>query len=201
MRLKILLSLFFVFALIGLVASRDPYFLAYRDYLKLNSLSYQQEIESHQGQYSNVQRKVIWNNQTLKVTPPQIAYEKDQNKNVLAADPSTNIDVNLTTQTLCLNQSNGQNCFLISSGLYFPTPTGTFNIWTKLPSTLMRGPGYYLPGVPWTMYFYKSFGIHGTYWHNNFGHPMSHGCVNMRTPDAQFVYERVEVGTQVTVHY
>ena len=201
MKWKILLCLFLVLGLIGFVASRDQYFLGYLDSLKLSSLSYQKEIESQKGQYSNVQRKVVWNNQTLRVEPPQIAFEIDSEKNVLAADPNTNIDINLTTQTLCLNQSGSQNCFLVSTGLYFRTPTGSYNIWTKLPSTTMRGPGYYLPGVPWTMYFYKGFGIHGTYWHNNFGHPMSHGCVNMRTPEAQFVYERVSVGTQVVVHY
>ena len=82
-----------------------------------------------------------------------------------------------------------------------PTPVGTFYIWTKLSSTLMAGPGYYLPGVPWTMYFYRGYGIHGCYWHNNFGHPMSHGCVNMRNEESKFVFDRVSVGTRVTVHY
>jgi hypothetical protein len=43
---------------------------------------------------------------------------------------------------------------------------------------------YYLPNVPCTQYFNNGFGLHGTYWHNNFGHPMSHGCVNLRTEDA-----------------
>lgn len=47
----------------------------------------------------------------------------------------------------------------------------------------MTGPGYDLPNVPYTMYFYQGYGLHGTYWHNNFGTPMSHGCVNMPTPE------------------
>jgi lipoprotein-anchoring transpeptidase ErfK/SrfK len=47
---------------------------------------------------------------------------------------------------------------------------------------------YYLPNVPYTMFFYKSYGLHGTYWHNNFGHPMSHGCVNLPTPIAEKLF-------------
>jgi hypothetical protein len=47
---------------------------------------------------------------------------------------------------------------------------------------------YYLPNVPFVMYFYQGFGLHGAYWHNNFGHPMSHGCVNMAIPDAEKIF-------------
>jgi lipoprotein-anchoring transpeptidase ErfK/SrfK len=51
------------------------------------------------------------------------------------------------------------------------------------------------------MYFYKGYGIHGTYWHNNFGVPMSHGCVNMRTSDAGWLYYWASEGTLVHVQY
>ena len=71
----------------------------------------------------------------------------------------------------------------------------------KYRYTDMRGPGYFLPDVPFTMYFYQGYGIHGTYWHNNFGTPMSHGCINMRTSEAEWVYNFSEVGTTVVVHY
>ena len=64
----------------------------------------------------------------------------------------------------------------------------------------MTGPGYYLPGVPYTMYFYKGYALHGTYWHDNFGTPMSHGCVNLETNDAEWLYEFASVGTLVNVH-
>ena len=40
------------------------------------------------------------------------------------------------------------------------------------------GTYYNLPNVPNNMFFYKGYAIHGAYWHNNFGHPMSHGCIN-----------------------
>jgi hypothetical protein len=38
-------------------------------------------------------------------------------------------------------------------------------------------------------YFYEDYGFHGTYWHNNFGHPMSHGCVNMTNADAKWLFD------------
>jgi hypothetical protein len=48
---------------------------------------------------------------------------------------------------------------------------------------------YELPGVPWTMLFHKDgYALHGAYWHNNFGTRMSHGCVNMRYADAQWLF-------------
>ena len=47
---------------------------------------------------------------------------------------------------------------------------------------------YYLPNVPYTQYFYKGYGVHGAYWHNNFGQPMSHGCINMAIPDAEKLF-------------
>jgi lipoprotein-anchoring transpeptidase ErfK/SrfK len=92
--------------------------------------------------------------------------------------------------------------FVVSTGLPgTPTVTGRFRVYVKYIATLMAGPGYYLPAVPWTMYFYNGYGIHGTYWHNNFGTPMSHGCVNMRTSDAEWAFNFAGVGTLVNVHY
>lgn len=76
------------------------------------------------------------------------------------------------------------------------TPRGRFYVQTKMPSRHM-GDGnltndidaYELPGVPWVSFFHKDgIGIHGTYWHDNFGRMMSHGCVNMRNEDALWLY-------------
>ncbi len=50
-----------------------------------------------------------------------------------------------------------------------------------------------------TCQFYQGYGIHGTYWHDNFGTPMSHGCVNLRNDDAKWFFEFSEVGTPVIV--
>jgi LysM repeat protein len=91
---------------------------------------------------------------------------------------------------------------VVSTGLpNTPTVTGDYNIYWKLSSQTMSGPGYYLPGVPWVMYFFQGYAIHGTYWHNNFGQPMSHGCVNLPTPEAEWFFSFAEVGTPVRVVY
>ncbi len=80
-----------------------------------------------------------------------------------------------------------------------PTVKGDFNIYVKYEADDMSGPGYFLPQVPYTMYFYKGYGIHGTYWHNSFGRPMSHGCVNLPVEEARWFFEWAEVGTLVRV--
>ena len=113
------------------------------------------------------------------------------------------IDVDLSQQRVYAYEGDTiVNSFLVSTGTWqTPTVTGRYNIWIKLRSTTMSGPGYYLTNVPFTMYFYKGYGLHGTYWHNNFGTPMSHGCVNLATPDAEWLYNFSSVGTVVNVHY
>ncbi len=80
------------------------------------------------------------------------------------------------------------------------TPEGRFRVYSKMPSKHMgsvaggeeveeRG-GFTLPGVPWTLFFRMpgGYALHGTYWHNNFGLQMSHGCVNMRNQDALWLF-------------
>jgi lipoprotein-anchoring transpeptidase ErfK/SrfK len=113
------------------------------------------------------------------------------------------IDVDLSQQRVYAYEGDVVvNSFLVSTGTArTPTVTGKFKIWIKLRSTNMRGPGYYLTNVPYTMYFYKGYGLHGTYWHNNFGTPMSHGCVNLSIPDAEWLYNWAYEGTVVKVHY
>ncbi len=79
---------------------------------------------------------------------------------------------------------------MVSTGLSrTPTVTGRYRIYQKLRYRDMAGPGYYLRNVPYVMYFYASYAIHGTYWHNNFGQPMSHGCVNLKNEDAAWLFK------------
>ncbi len=113
------------------------------------------------------------------------------------------IDVNLSAQRVTAYQGNtAVRSTLASTGLWStPTVTGQYHIYVKYASTLMSGPGYYLPNVPYTMYFYRGYAIHGTYWHSNFGQPMSHGCVNLPTSEAQWFYNWASVGTLVNIHY
>jgi lipoprotein-anchoring transpeptidase ErfK/SrfK len=113
------------------------------------------------------------------------------------------IDVDLSNQRLVAYEGDTPVYWVtVSTGLPgTPTVTGQYRIYVKYPAQTMSGPGYYLPDVPYVMYFYQGYGIHGTYWHNNFGHPMSHGCVNTPTTDAQWLYNWADVGTLINVHY
>jgi LysM repeat protein len=131
----------------------------------------------------------------------------------LPAPPSVNhggsrwIDINLSTQRLtAYDGDTAVFSALISSGTWaHPTVTGQFRIYLRYRSQDMNGYrlgfNYYLRDVPYVMYFYRDYGIHGTYWHNNFGTPMSHGCVNMATADAQWLFNWASIGTLVNVHY
>ncbi len=106
---------------------------------------------------------------------------------------------------------DGDSLFMkepISTGLEFtPTPRGTFTVYKMTPSRYMQGPlpgisdQYYdLPGVPWNLYFtYQGAVIHGAYWHDHFGEPWSHGCVNLPTDQAEKLYRWAELGTRVLV--
>jgi lipoprotein-anchoring transpeptidase ErfK/SrfK len=119
------------------------------------------------------------------------------------ADDDRWIDINLSTQLLTAYEGNEVvRSFVISSGRAgTPTVVGEFPIWIKVRIQDMSGPGYYLTDVPYVMYFYEDYGIHGTYWHDNFGTPMSAGCVNMTIDDSYWMFEFASVGTIVNVHY
>ena len=80
------------------------------------------------------------------------------------------------------------------------TPKGQFRIYSKMPNKHMGSitgnpdsddsDRFSLPGVPWTCFFASpgGYALHGTYWHNNFGFQMSHGCINMRNEDAKWLF-------------
>ncbi len=114
--------------------------------------------------------EVSINDQTL------IAYEGDQ--------------VVLSTRI-----SSGINQRPDPDGIPWDTPRGRFNIQSKMPSKHMgigdlASDGSDLPGVPWTQFFLTPPGnaLHGTYWHDNFGLQMSHGCVNMVTEESKWLF-------------
>ncbi|MEM7346063.1 MAG: LysM peptidoglycan-binding domain-containing protein [Chloroflexota bacterium] len=117
------------------------------------------------------------------------------------------IDVNLSTQTVTAYEGQTPvNTVVVSTGTWqYPTVVGTYNVYVKYDKARMAGgygaDAYDLADVPYVMYFYEGYGIHGTYWHDNFGTPMSHGCVNMTTSDAAWFYNFASVGTKVVTHY
>ena len=112
------------------------------------------------------------------------------------------IDVDLSSQRVFAFEGDTLlRTFVVSTGTSaHPTVVGRFRVYVKYRYDDMAGPGYYLPNVPYVMYFYQGYSLHGTYWHNNFGHPMSHGCVNMRTSEAGWLFDFASVGTLVNVH-
>ena len=155
----------------------------------------------------------------------------DKTKTAVLGDKTSfdkHIYVDLATQKLYAYQDGKEiMSFLISSGKWGRTPTGDFTVWVKLRYTTMSGGSsatgtyYNLPNVPYVMFFYndevskgRGFSLHGTYWHNNFGHPMSHGCVNLRVEDAEKLYywtnpplkgnttyaDNDNPGTQITIY-
>ncbi len=115
------------------------------------------------------------------------------------------IEVNISDQTLTAWQ--GSTPFLqttVSTGKPgWLTLPGSFKIYLKYEVAHMVGDvvgdEYDTPDVPWTMYYSGDFALHGAYWHNDFGTPVSHGCVNMRVDEAKALFEWAPIGTEVVV--
>lgn len=152
-----------------------------------------------------------------KIGVPLEIAQNITEKPVLGDQTSTNkrIFVDLANQRLYAYEGDKLvYSFLVSTGKWGRTPTGEFKIWVKLRYTKMSGGSqalgtyYYLPNVPYVMFFYnnevpKSMGysLHGTYWHNNFGHVMSHGCVNMKTEEVEKIYYWADPPTNGNLTY
>lgn len=154
-------------------------------------------VAKSDGKFDESANAAIFNSQVIDYPKTSLAYansqalaqKPDSSQAVLGttSDPGEEkwIEVSLDEQKLRAWEGNKLIMeFPISSGLWAPTPKGTFNIWHKTRNQTMSGGSkelgtyYYLPNVPNNMFFHKGYAIHGAYWHNNFGHPMSHGCVN-----------------------
>lgn len=154
------------------------------------------------GNYDESKKLAVFNGKEIKI-PKEIPFRS--NSFVLGEKSDKEekrIEINLTKQELYAYEGKDRVFdFKVSTGKWKATPTGEFRIWSKFRYVLMSGGDssigtyYYLPNVPFTMFFYnglvsqgKGYSIHGTYWHDNFGHPMSHGCINMKTEEAEKIY-------------
>lgn len=118
------------------------------------------------------------------------------------------IEINLFEQTLAAYEGNRLVfATLVSTGAPpFWTRPGLFTIYEKHAKTNMRGAFtsdrsdyYMLEDVPWTMYFDEARALHGAYWHDAFGYPTSHGCVNLTIADAHWLFDWAQLGDQVYV--
>jgi len=182
--------------------------------LVMESLSRQDGIDptAITGEYDVTNEKGVFNGQTVVSRP----FQRSRLATVLGeSDTPKRIEVDLTNQKIYAYEGDQKVYeFLVSTGKWGRTPTGTFYIWGKSRFQKMSGGNaalhtyYYLPNVPFIMWFAgdgvsaaRGFSLHGTYWHNNFGRPMSHGCVNMRTEDAEtlFYWSDPAVGEAKTV--
>jgi lipoprotein-anchoring transpeptidase ErfK/SrfK len=114
---------------------------------------------------------------------------------------SRRIEIDLSEQRLSAWEGNRRvYSSRISTGKRStPTPIGRFQITSKYRTHRMRGRGYDIPDVPYAMYFYGGYAIHGAYWHNRFGTPVSHGCVNLPVAQARKLYSWAQTGTTVIV--
>lgn len=185
---------------IGLILAVFVLYFSSRSFLKETSYGCGPPPAGANGKYDPTDLKVIFNNekvdyQLAELVPNPEALAGQEGAVLGATTDERWIEIDLSEQKL--KAHNGDKVdyeFLISSGKWVPTPTGEFRVWVKLKYTKMEGGKkenntyYYLPNVPYTQYFYKGFGIHGTYWHNNFGQPMSHGCINMAISDAEKLF-------------
>lgn len=110
------------------------------------------------------------------------------------------IDVDLTTQTLVVYEGERPTfATLVSTGRAAPgheTPVGVHRIWVKLAEDTMDdldrtdlASNYAIEAVPWVQYFAEGVGLHAAFWHDDFGRPRSHGCVNLSPRDARRLFE------------
>ena len=112
------------------------------------------------------------------------------------------IEIDLSSQRL-IAWEGGRSVYaiIVSTGkTSTPTRIGTFAVQTKHRVARMRGAGYDIGDVPYTMYYSGNYAIHGAYWHHRFGTPVSHGCVNVAVNHAQWLFNWASVGTPVVVH-
>jgi lipoprotein-anchoring transpeptidase ErfK/SrfK len=152
------------------------------------------------GEFDASETKAYFNNQ--EVVPLQKVRKQASVRVLGENNDRKRIEIDLTRQRLYAYDGEEKTYdFAVSTGKWGWTPTGRFKIWAKLKYTLMTGGSkllgtyYYLPNVPYVMFFYNNkvartqgFSIHGTYWHDNFGHPMSHGCINMKIEEAELLF-------------
>ncbi|MDO8498905.1 MAG: L,D-transpeptidase [bacterium] len=199
----ILIVALFALSLLYLPSRR---FLAYQLHLsgdKTTSCCEATEVAASSGDFDEEANVAVFGNQTIDYPKTSLAQGSlltvdDQTvlgtKNEAGEDKW--IEVSLDQQKLRAWEGNRiVREFPISSGLWSPTPTGDFAIWYKTRYQRMKGGSkemgtfYDLPNVPFNMFFNQGYAVHGAYWHNNFGHPMSHGCVNSPISQAAWLFD------------
>ncbi len=186
-----------IFLISGILAIfREPLaktFMSPTQFSELDNPQLVAQIKTQTGQWdANFKQPIFLN----APAPMPKAVVADKNiLGVVSAQGEKWIEIVLSEQKLYAREGDRViYTFPVSTGKWAATPTGDFRIWIKLRYSSMSGGDksigtyYYLPNVPYVMFFNNAIALHGTYWHNNFGTPMSHGCVNLNTADAEKIY-------------
>jgi lipoprotein-anchoring transpeptidase ErfK/SrfK len=149
--------------------------------------------------------------EALFIPPPEPTPEPIEIADANVPEAATGevwIDINLSYEYMTVYQGTTvlMETYISSGKPGFETPPGTYYVNTKLESQDMEGvlggEYYNVPEVPWVMYFTDvGHAIHGAYWHNNFGTPMSHGCINVPVDLAAYLYSVSSIGTRVEIHW
>lgn len=150
-----------------------------------------------------------WGHLTYDVPGEAMRFIPDEELRPISPDVAAEdkrIEVSITRQELIAYEkddivfrtkvSTGLNVPVPEGAIPWATPLGNWNIKSKMPSQHMGNgnltsdvEAYELAGVPWVCYFHvNGNATHGTYWHTNFGNPMSHGCINMRIEDSRWIF-------------
>ena len=112
------------------------------------------------------------------------------------------IEIDLSDQHLFAWEGKNKTFTAIISTGKEKTPTypGIYAIQRKYPLDRMIGDDYDIADVPNVLYYDRGYALHGAFWHNNFGNPVSHGCINLPLSNAQWLFDWAEIGTPVIIH-
>lgn len=194
-----LLSIAVVIILVGQFLSKNPVELVVAKEHNGTDAFYEQ-VKASGGEWIANAGTPIFDNQFIATLPPKPA--ENTSTAVLgshtAADGSEKwIEVDISDQRLYAWEGNRKAYDVaISSGRPgYDTVQGEFRVWRKVRNQAYRGGSrargdyYYLPNVPYSLFFHQGYAIHGAYWHNDFGiKRRSSGCVNLRIEDAEKIY-------------
>ena len=160
--------------------------------------------QAYSGEFTFDQTKAEWSDKIIADGAENLVY---------AAAPGEKwVDLNLGNNTVTAYEG-GQVVFgptgIVPGKPGMETPTGTYSVYLKYDVQTMRGTNldgtpYVAPGVQWVSYFTGSIAFHAAPWQPSFGWSGpggSHGCVNMSTSDAKFIYDWAGIGTTVVSHY
>jgi lipoprotein-anchoring transpeptidase ErfK/SrfK len=152
-----------------------------------NNKWYQIDGGAHPGAY-------IFSGLVTEIDQPTPPKNLARPKKVSSGEHWIDVDLSRNVLTLAKGNSPVFATYVAVGTSDAPTITGTFRVWYKIRSVRMNlSPpvvprAYDLPNVPDTMFYHRSYAIHGTYWHDKFGTRQSSGCTNLTRGDAAYLF-------------